>query len=48
MTIKKQRITLFLDPELAKKAKIEAIQKDTTLTKMVEQLLQQCLSKGEK
>lgn len=47
MTIQKQRVTLFLDPELAKKAKIEAIKKDTTLTKMIEQLLQQQLSKDE-
>jgi hypothetical protein len=38
-TIKKQRVTLFLDPKLIKHAKTQAVLADTTLTDLVETAL---------
>ncbi|MBI2334259.1 CopG family transcriptional regulator [Candidatus Daviesbacteria bacterium] len=40
---KKQRITLFLDPALVKKAKGQALQEETTLTGLVEKALDKYL-----
>ena len=39
----KQRITLFLDPTLVKKAKGQAVQEEITLTQLVEKALKKYL-----
>lgn len=41
----KQRITLFLDPAIAKHAKAEAVIEDLTLTELVEKALIKYLPK---
>jgi hypothetical protein len=33
---KKQRVNLFLDPEIVKKAKIQAVEENATLSQVVE------------
>lgn len=38
-TIKKQRVTLFLNPSISKHAKAQAIVEDMTLTMLVEKAL---------
>ena len=44
-TNRKQRITLFLDPSLAKQAKAQAIVEELTLTALVEMALLKYLPK---
>lgn len=44
-TIKKQRVTLFLNPSISKHAKAQAIVEDTTLTLLVEKALIRYLPK---
>jgi len=44
-TIKKQRVTLFLNPLISKHAKAQAIVEDTTLTLLVEKALIKYLPK---
>lgn len=44
-TVKKQRVTLFLNPSISKHAKAQAILQDTTLTLLVEKALLRYLPK---
>lgn len=44
-SIKKQRVTLFLDPSISKHAKAQAVVEDTTLTILVEKALIKYLPK---
>lgn len=45
MTNNKQRITLFLNPAIAKHAKAQAVVEDLTLTNLVEKALTRYLPK---
>jgi hypothetical protein len=44
-TNKKQRITIFMNPSIAKHAKAQAIVDEITLTALIERALIQCLPK---
>ena len=44
--VKRETTSLKIRPDLWKKAKIEAINKDTSLSKLIEELLEQYFSKG--
>lgn len=44
-TTKKQRLTLFIHPDVIKQAKVQAIVENTTLTNFVEKVLVSSLPK---
>ena len=44
-TIKPQRLTLFINPDIAKHAKAQAVVEDSTLTNLVERALIEYLPK---
>jgi predicted HicB family RNase H-like nuclease len=44
-TNKKQRVTLFLDPNVLKQAKMQAIVEETSLTTLIEEALKKYLPK---
>jgi hypothetical protein len=43
-----QKFTTFLDAELIKEIKIQAIKEDTSVNKIIEKLLREYLKKAEK
>lgn len=44
----KKRVTITIDPQLLKQAKIQAVNDDTNFSSLIEQLLRQYLTKIEK